>query len=272
MTIVVGGDSFIWGSELADSDIPFNNETLEPARQVISQSTFTALLAKDMKQQYECVAYPGYANGAIRRTVMNACERTPDIDLVIVCWSFPSRYDFRFAYNTEERWGNWYSITPWSAIDDIDIIKKDFKSDNINVLTHHINNLNRAKRTGTNEFAKAFYKHVGNCGAYGCWSSYTEIVILQQYLKLKNIPYIFTMVDESLFENSKYWPDESISTLYNQIDLTRWIKFPKNRGFYTWARDEKYSFGTTHPLEQAHYDAFKYIKENCYDMVTQYYK
>jgi hypothetical protein len=272
MTIVVGGDSFIWGSELADSAIPFNNETLEPAQQVISQSTFTALMAKDMGQKYECVAYPGYANSAIRRTVMNACEQTKDISLVVVCWSFSGRYEFRFNYDTEERWANWYSITPWTAIDDVELIKKDFKSDNHIILEHHINNLNRAKRTGVSTFAKAFYQHVGDSGHYQLWNSYTEIIMLQQYLQLKGIPYIFTTVDECLLENYKHWSDESISTLYNQIDLSRWILFPKNRGFYTWARDEKYPFGTTHPLEQAHSDAFNYIKENYYELVAPYYK
>lgn len=234
MTIVVGGDSFIWGSELADSAIPFNNETLEPARQVISQSTFTALLAQDMGQQYECVAYPGFANGAIRRTVMNVCERLQDIDLVFVCWSFPSRYEFRFVYDTGERWRNWYSITPWSTLDSVLTVQKEFHTENEVVLQNHIEHLERAKRTGTNEFAKAFYKHVGSSGCYELWSSYTEIVILQQYLQLKNIPYIFTTVDECLIENRRHWPEESISTLYNQIDFSRWIMFPGNRGFFTW--------------------------------------
>jgi hypothetical protein len=272
MTIVVGGDSFIWGSELADNAIPFNNETLEPAYHIASQSTFTALLAKDMNQQYECVAYPGYANSAIRRTVMDTCQHIQDIDLVVVCWSFMSRYEFRFAYDTEERWGHWHSITPWSAIDDIDAIKKDFKSDNPIILEHHIDHLNRAKRTGVSTFAKSFYQHVGTSGHYELWNSYTEIVILQQYLQLKGIPYIFTTVDESLLEYSKHGIDYSISTLYNQIDFSRWIMFTGNRGFYTWARDEKYPFGTTHPLEQAHYDAYKYIKEKYHDMVALYYK
>jgi hypothetical protein len=272
MTIVVGGDSFIWGSELADNIVEFNEETQELVHEIVSQSTFTALLAKDMNQQYACVAYPGYANGAIRRTVMNACERIQDIDLVVVCWSFLSRYEFRFVQDTEERWGHWYSITPWSAIDDINTIKKGFKSDNPTILEHHVNNLKRAKRTGISSFAKSFYQHVGTACYYELWSSYTEIVLLQQYLQLKGIPYIFTTVDESLLEQYKNWSDESISTLYNQIDLSRWVMFPGNRGFYTWASDENYLFGTTHPLEQAHYDAYKYIKEKYHDMVTPYYK
>ncbi len=271
MTIVVGGDSFIWGSELADSAIPFNNETLEPARQVVSQSTFTALLAKELNQQYQCVAHPGFANGAIRRTVMDACEELTNINLVFVCWSFPSRYEFRFAYNTGER-GNWYNVTPWHTLDSVNDIEKEFHSDNEIVLEIHKKNLEMSQRTGVGDFAKTFYKHVGSSGAWELWSSYSEIVLLQQYLQLQNIPYIFTTVDECLFENRKYWKDLSISTLYNQIDFSRWIMFPGNRGFFTWARDEKYPFGTTHPLELAHSDAFKYIKENYGELVSQYYQ
>ena len=272
MTIVVGGDSFIWGSELADSAIPFNNETLEPARQVVSQSTFTALLAKELNQQYECVAHPGFANGAIRRTVMDACEKSNNVDLVFVCWSFPSRYEFRFTHKVGDQGTNWYNITPWHTLDRIDDIEQEFHSDNEIVLQIHRQQLELSKRTGVNDFAKAFYKHVGSGGAWELWSSYSEIVLLQQYLQLQNIPYIFTTVDECLIENRKYWKDESISTLYNQIDFSRWVMFPGNRGFFTWARDEKYPFGTTHPLELAHSDAFKHIKENYSELVTQYYK
>jgi len=272
MTIVVGGDSFIWGSELADCAIPYNNITNEPARQVISQSTFTALLARELGQQYECVAYPGFANGAIRRTVMNACEKNSDIDLVFVCWSFPSRFEFRFDYDTGEKWRNWYNITPWSILDNVEDLKKDFKTDNEIILQNHIDHLERAKRTGTSDFAKSFYKHIGNSGVWQLWSSYTEIVLLQQYLTLKNIPYIFTAVDECLLGNLRHCPDESLKILHSQINLDRWIWFPGNRGFYTWARDEKYPFGTTHPLELAHSDAFKHIKENYSELVSQYYK
>lgn len=271
MTIVVGGDSFTWGSELADSAIPYNNETNEPARQVVSQSTFTALLAKELGLEYHCVAYPGFANGAIRRTVMDACEKSDHVDLVFVCWSFPSRYEFRFAYNTGERWGNWYNVTPWSILDDIDDMKKEFRADNDAVLQNHIEHLERAKRTGTSDFAKAFYKHVGGSGAWELWSSYTEIVLLQQYLQLKNIPYIFTTVDECLIGNMQHWHDDSLKVLHSQIDQSRWIWFPDSRGFFTWARDEKYPFGTTHPLESAHRDAFLHIKENYHGMVAPYY-
>lgn len=270
MTIVVGGDSFTWGSELADSAIPFNNETLEPARQQISQSTFTALLAKEFGMQYECVAYPGFSNDAIRRTVMNACEHIKDIKLVFVVWSFPSRYEFRFNYDTGERWGHWNSITPWSTFDDAETMRKEFKSDNPWVFKNHQDNLERAKRTGISEFAKVFFKHVGDSGFWQCYDSYSQILMLQQYLKLRGIPYIFSCVDECLLNNRKHWNDENLEVLYRQFELDRWVLFPGDRGFFTWARDEEYPFGTTHPLELAHSDAVKHIKENYNDLVKEY--
>jgi len=93
--------------------------------------------------------------------------------------------------------------------------------------------------------------------------------LLQQYLQLKNIPYIFSLVDECLLNNSKKYQDENMLTLYSQLNLENWILFPGDRGFYTWARDEGYPIGTTHPLESAHIDAALHIKEKYHDMVTK---
>lgn len=271
MILVAGGDSFTYGSELTDGVSPLDPNGTEPAYAIVSQSTFTALLAKDFNMQYECAAYPGFSNSAIRRSVMNACENLQDVGLVFVTWTFPGRYEFRFNYDTEERWGNWYNINPWSTIDDIEHIQKEFKSNNETILQHHTNHLARAKRTGTSDFAKIFYKHVGSSQYWETYNSLTEIIMLQQYLQLKKIPYIFSMVDEALLNNCTYLMDDvNIATLYNQIDFDRWATFPNNQGFFTWARDYKYPFGTTHPLEPAHVAATKYIKENYNELVKEF--
>jgi hypothetical protein len=79
MILVAGGDSHIWGSELADS--------LHGGPDGYSKRTFTALLADD---DYHCLAYPGIGNKEIHDRVrqdltwMKKC-------LVIVCWTWPSR-------------------------------------------------------------------------------------------------------------------------------------------------------------------------------------
>jgi hypothetical protein len=80
ITVVAGGDSFVWGSELADS--PHGGSGGH------SRSTFPALLSMDHK--YVCTAYPGSINSEIARSVRNACDQLTDV-VVIVCWTWPTR-------------------------------------------------------------------------------------------------------------------------------------------------------------------------------------
>ena len=269
MIFLAGGDSFTYGSELKDGVTPFDPNGTEPAQEIVSLSTYTALAAQDLDMDYNCVAFPGYSNSSIRRTVMNACETNNDVGLVFVTWSFPGRYEFRFHYDTGQRTGHWYNITPWSVIDGIETIRKEFRNENDIILQHHKEHLERANRLGITDFAKSYYQNVG---AHEYWSSYNsllDIVMLQQYLQLRKIPYIFSCVDECLLNNSSKYKDENMSTLFKQINMDEWILFPGDRGFYTWARDEGYPIGTTHPLEPAHVDASTYIKEKCHELVKK---
>jgi len=119
MIIVAGGDSFVWGLELADC--------AHSGPKGYSQKTFPALLAQGM--DYHCVAYPGYANGAISRLVISACETLKDI-VVLVNWTFPQRYDFRFNYDILKETAPWYSIhshyptdKPMDNINNPDLVK-----------------------------------------------------------------------------------------------------------------------------------------------------
>jgi hypothetical protein len=79
--IVAGGDSFVWGSELADSP--------NGAPDSYSRNTFTALLAGSEK--YICAAYPGNSNHDISQRLKRTLERLPGKPFVIVCWTWPSR-------------------------------------------------------------------------------------------------------------------------------------------------------------------------------------
>lgn len=177
-TVLAGGDSFIWGSELADSP--------HGGKDGYSRSTFPALLA----DTYTCVAYPGLGNRAIANRVMEACE-TNSYDLVIVCWTWPSR-------------------------------------DNVLSSSKEINNLG-------------------------------------QFLKTCNQPYLFTCADNCIIDE--------------ELDLTNWIMFPpatetwlttEPRGFYQWAKENKYKCGPDdHPLEQAHIDAAEIFRNKFNEMVKK---
>jgi len=80
-TVLAGGDSFVWGSELADS--PYGGPD------GYSKSTFPALLATN----YICAAYPGIGNFEINRRVRSYLNWMKNDVFVIVCWTWPSRDD-----------------------------------------------------------------------------------------------------------------------------------------------------------------------------------
>ena len=79
MTIVAGGDSMVWGSELEDS--PHGG----PGG--YSKKTFAARLAG---KDYMCVAYPGIGNQEIVRRVREVLTWMGSAG-VLVCWTWPSR-------------------------------------------------------------------------------------------------------------------------------------------------------------------------------------
>lgn len=240
--IIAAGDSFVYGSELQSSG-----------------NTFTALLGAD-----ECIAWPGYSNNAIARTTIERCEQG-GVGGVIVSWTFPSRYEFRFAYNTGQKKSPWYSITPWTIAVDLDSINAEFVTKNNNILEAHRHTVERARQTGVANFAESFYKHVGGTEYWEIYSSLKEIVYLQNYLIVKQIPFMFTCADNIIFNNyTVEHADSTVVSLLNQVDHSKWFWFPPGtgsnqtqtpRGFYQWAVENKYAMGTTHPLEHAHFDA-----------------
>jgi hypothetical protein len=77
-TVLAGGDSFIWGSELSDS--------LHGGSNGYSNQTFAALLATN----YICAAYPGIGNKEIALRVKEKLDHVQP-DIVIVCWTWPTR-------------------------------------------------------------------------------------------------------------------------------------------------------------------------------------
>lgn len=260
MIIVAGGDSFVYGSELQSPN-----------------NTFTAQLSRG--HEYCCVAWPGIGNDAIARRIINQVElMLPIKPFVVVSWSFPGRYEFKFTYDTGQRTREWFSITPWTT-KDAPSIEKEFVVKNDSILSDHIKTIQRAKQSGVYEFANTFYQHVGSGEYWEIYSTLKEIVYLQNYLKLNNVPYLFTCADNSILYNYTVDnSDDSIRSLVSQIktDYNNWFWFPPStitsnpRGFYQWAAENKYPMGTTHPLEQAHTDATQLIQEKFNDMVQKY--
>jgi hypothetical protein len=246
--IIAAGDSFVYGSELQSPN-----------------NTFTSLLGAT-----ESVAWPGYGNDSIARTAIERCEQG-GVTGAIVSWTFPGRYEFRFAYDTRQKKSPWYAINVWTIKSDIESIKEEFVTKDPGILVAQQKTIERARDTGVAEFANTFYKHVGGSEYWEIYSSLKEIVYLQNYLTVKGIPYMFTCADNSIFNNYTVdHADTVIKSLLNQIDYLQWFWFPAGkgadqtespRGFYQWAVESGYPIGTTHPLESAHQDAAVLMQE-----------
>jgi hypothetical protein len=272
MILVAGGDSFIFGAELKDQ------HGYTP-----SMSTYPSLLAKQFGLDYSCAAWSGNSNSAIARMTFTSCEKLRKENkkiVAVVTWTFTNRYEFRFNYDTRQKNSPWYSINSWSIIDDTSLIEKEFKSKNDNILNEHKRHLDKARQTGISDFSKLFFKHVGDNEYYELYSSLKEILFLQYYFKQNQIPYLFLPADNHFYDHPNYYrqKDDIIETLYNQIDWDQWFFFESGqgsnqtkepRGFYQWAVENKYAIGTTHPLEEAHVDAAKLIKEKFNELVTK---
>lgn len=207
-----------------------------------SRSTYTALLAKQAAMEYECAAYPGNANNAISRMAIDAISNREDVFL-LATWTYPQRSEFWFN-------DKWESLNSW--------------------------------HTTQRGFSEHYFKYVGNSEYYELYSTLKEIVYLQNYCQVNNIPYMFTTSDNTFYCHENYMRsrDISLTNLHNSINWSRWFWFPQGtevwetvspRGFYQWSAENKYTVGPQgHPLEQAHYDAYMLMKDKFNELVTQH--
>lgn len=250
--IIAGGDSFIWGSELADS--PNGSPT------GYSKNTFAALLS--LPYTYVCAAYPGYGNDAIARNTIQHCEKNKKGKLgVIVSWTFPGRYEFNFSFTNSS---NWQTINHWTVGNQFHLFNEEHNEE-IKIW------VDKAKKQGIYNFAYNYFKYVGSSEYWEVYTTLKEIVFLQLYLQANNIPYMFTCADINFIESvTVKKADDTINSLYKQIDFSKWFIFPNNKGFYTWAIENKYPIGQTHPLEKSHVDAASLMKDKFNELVKKH--
>ena len=90
MILVSGGDSFIWGSELADCPHGGpNGYSMQTFPALLSTSSAVSLQALVSTDRYVCTAYPGIGNNEIHDRVIKAV--TQDTSAVMVCWTWQAR-------------------------------------------------------------------------------------------------------------------------------------------------------------------------------------
>jgi len=254
--LVAFGDSFTWGSELNDSLDYWKPEMVqEPAKYedelllmrkynagpyaeiddcynmktssiCYSRNTWIALLAKYLNFDYYCYAVPGGSNQTIIRRFLQYMPHINDDDFIVINWTYIDRWDFVNPDKLPIK-DQWVSLTPSSN--------------------------NKTK------FEKFYFRYIQN-ELWNKWESLKVMLMACNILKVKNIKFIFTILDELVLDNK--WNSPSY-ILNAQTEIKNHIKWFDNKGFDTWCTDKDFERGIElHPLEEAHVAAFEYIKNN----------
>jgi len=261
-TLLAGGCSFTFGHELSD-----DSNGKSP-----SVKTWSALLSNIVKANYFCVAYPGTGNAGIARRVFEYVTNNKNEDIfVVVMWTFSSRYDWAMPRNTVLEKTRWATITPWDTLNNQAEVQKELAGcePQLEVWKKRRENM---QSTGVGPFADALYKYAAN-QYHETYLSWKNIIWLQNILEKKKISYFFTLADNNLFWD-EFKPlneiDPLLNGLHNEINFNRWFVFGERQmGFNQWAWLNDYPRGTTHPLDAAHADAAKLMKDKFLELYNK---
>ena len=249
--IIVGGCSFTFGNELLDDD-----------GKTPSTHSWAHKLATVTHGDYICTALGGLGNPAIARRVFNGIYANPDVDAVIVMWTFLSRYDWAMPRHKHLEGTRWASISPWDTNAGEEEAFRTMAGSETQVEEWKTRQADFID-SGVRPFAEAIYKHAAN-EYHEVYLSWKSIIWLQNLLEKKGIKYMFTLADNSLFYNElrpHQTIDKLLKGLYEEIDFTKWFSFGERMmGFNQWALMEEYERGVTHPLDRAHADAVKLMR------------
>jgi len=251
------GDSFTWGSDLSDAldGHPTNedSEFFDPYKthhhnngrkigqysevdhkhrvlsmySCYSRLTWPALLANSLDKEYVCYAVPGASNQTITRQFFQYLPYISTDDIVVVNWTWIDRWEVFTEH--DERQKQWTVLRPSG-------------SDNKKL----------------NQF---YFKHLQS-ELWNKLETLKMILLLINTLKIKKIKFLMTSIDK-LIISSNYHSPSYVSTLQNEVMND--IAWFNEEGFYDWCKNNEFPISETggHPLEEAHAEAFKYVKEHC---------
>lgn len=268
MKVLGAGCSFIWGNELSD-DAPGK----------YSSKTWPALWANEKGYEYNCCALPGASNATIVRRIIDYIENVEVPDIVVVQWTFPGRYEFRYQTHFDAQWGNFYAFTPWSSVKSWDEIYNDPKkypfnrnAENANAFEASIKRqIENLKDTCIPELSSIWFKHIA-CTDSDRYYFFKEISYLKHYLDSKKIKHVFSGADSTLIRDKTPTTDKSVLTLIKILETCNWVWFDYHgvpMGFLDWARSSRQEIGSTHPLDSAHRNALNIVREKINEILTK---
>ena len=144
--LLSGGCSFTFGNELSDDN------GKDP-----SCNSWSAILARDVKAEYICLAKGGIGNPAIARRIFSYISSNPGKDVFVTAmWSFLSRYDWAMPRHKVLEGTRWATITPWDTADNQAEVQKILANSEPQ-LEEWKRRRDDVKSTGVGPFADAIY-------------------------------------------------------------------------------------------------------------------
>ena len=213
MKKIVGfGDSFVFGSELANNT--------DGSKSWISQA------AKNLGCNYSTDATPGCGNDHIARQVYSYFENNPvENTLAVINWTWASRWDF---YIVEHE--TWITLGPTCVPEKLkDIVARTEAEDMIE-----------------------FYKHrINSSILWNKFRNLQTMFAVQSYLKSKNITSVQTYMDYELFSQQWHAPDY-VQVLQNLVKPDLELFEGQNFIDWSYKHGFKVTVTGLHPLEAAH--------------------
>lgn len=231
--MIAFGDSFTWGSDMADTmriaefnQLPEEERKVQQFHERYSRSTWQAKLATKLGLDYKCLAVQGCSNQTIVRTFFENVQAIQPGDLISVNFTWRDRYDF---FDNEEH--TWHTVRP-SGTEDV-------------------------------KYYELYYKHL-HSSHWDQIESLKAINLIIGYLKLNNIDFIATCIDDLIY-NDPYHNTHPIQVLQDvHKDDIKWFA---DKGFHQWSKDNNFPISPMwHPLEEAHEAALDYILMNWTEM------
>jgi hypothetical protein len=186
-----------------------------------SKFTWPALLAQHKSLDYKCYAVPGSGNLQILEKILNQISMS-DPMMFVISWSYSDRFDYYPSYSDKNPLGKWKTIMPNDISDVAKVYYRDLQS----------------------EYRDKF-------------SNLSYIKIAVDTLNQKQIPFVMTYMDESLFDRKFNTAAMAYLQDYVQPHMTTFDGLT----FLNWSRKHGHPISqTSHPLESAHAAAAKLIE------------
>lgn len=212
MKIVSFGDSFIWGSELANNDS--------------GNQAWPGLIAKELGVEYATMANPGCGNDEITRQILTYFSSNPAANtLAVINWTWAFRWDF---YLVEQL--AWVTLGPLCVPSKLG---RYLDSDSAQTLID------------------TYSKYVGNSILWNRWRALQTIYTAQNYLKSIGVPSIQTYMDTDMFDK-KFHAPEYISQLQDLVQQEMQLFEGENFLDWSRMHGFTVTEPGWHPLENAH--------------------